>query len=139
MKNRYKVHDNWETPKDFLDKIREEFGDFFDPCPLNSKVDGLSIEWGKVNFINPPYLRQLKEAFVNKAIEESRKGKLCILLIPVSTSTKLFHNVIKPNADEIRFIKGRIKFRGINKKGELVENKAGQHDSMLVIFRGKLQ
>ena len=56
------------------------------------------------------------------------------MLLPVSTSTKLFHNYILPNAKEIRFIKGRIKFIGINTKGELVNNKSPMHDSMIVIF-----
>ena len=114
--------------------IRAEFGAFSDPCPINPKFDGLSIEWGKVNFINPPYNRKDKEAFIRKAFKESKKGKLCVMLLPVSTSTKIFHEIIYPNA-EIRFIKGRIKFKGINSKGEYVENKTGQHDSMLVIFK----
>ena len=56
------------------------------------------------------------------------------MLFPVSTSTKLFHQVIKPNAKEIRFGEGRIKFKGINSKGEYVENKAPMHDSMIVVF-----
>lgn len=59
---------------------------------------------------------------------------MCVLLLPVSTSTKLFHHVIKPNAKEIRFVEGRIKFEGINTKGEFVNDKAPMHDSMLVIF-----
>ena len=56
-----------------------------------------------------------------KAIEEAKKGKLCVLLLPVSTSTKLFHDHIKPNAKEIRFVERRIKFIGINSKGEYVK------------------
>jgi hypothetical protein len=103
-------------------------------------------------FVNPPYSRKLKEAFVNKAIEESRKGKLCVMLLPVSTSTKLFHEVIHPNAKEIRFIKGRLGFIGINAKREYVNwknwdknppigskevNNSGMHDSMIVIFGEK--
>ena len=99
-----------------------------------AKVD--ERELGKRNFVNPPYSRKLKEAFVKKAIDESKKGKLCVCLLPVSTSTKLFHDWIKPNAKEIRFIIGRIKFRGVNTKGERVTNKAGMHDSMVVIFGG---
>jgi hypothetical protein len=51
-----------------------------------------------VNFINPPYSRKLKEAFIRKALEESKKGKTCVLLLPVSTSTAIFHDVILPNA-----------------------------------------
>ena len=70
------------------------------------------IEWKERNFINPPYSRKLKEAFVLKAIEESKKGKLCVMLLPVSTSTKLFHHHILPNQKEIRFVYKRIKFKG---------------------------
>ena len=87
--------------------------------------------------MNPPYSRKLKEAFVIKAIEESKKGKLCVILLPVSTSTKLFHEHIQPNAKEIRFVKGRIKFLGVNTKGEYVTNKSPMHDSMVVIFDGR--
>ena len=87
--------------------------------------------------MNPPYSRKLKEAFVTKAIEESKKGKLCVMLLPVSTSTKLFYEHIQPNAKEIRFVKGRIKFLGVNTKGEHVTNKSPMHDSMVVIFDGR--
>jgi len=58
------------------------------------------------------------------------------MLLPVSTSTKLFHDYIKPNAKEIRFLKGRIKFEGLNTKGEFVNDKSPMHDSMIVIFDG---
>ena len=143
MKNRNIEHsDNWATPKEFYDKLNQEFNFDFDPCPLNlgeitPENDGLLIEWGESNFVNPPYSRELKEKFVLKAIEESRKGKLCVMLLPVSTSTKLFHEHILPNQKEIRFIKGRIKFLGINTKGEYVTNKAPMHDSMIVIFKSR--
>lgn len=134
MKNRLKQHDNWATPSYILDDIRRRWGDFFDPCPLNANFDGLSIEWKQVNYINPPYSRKLKESFIRKAYQESLLGKTCIMLIPVSTSTKIFHEIIQPNA-EIEFLKGRVRFIGINTSGKLVSNKAGQHDSMLVIFK----
>lgn len=140
MKNRNLIHsDNWATPKDLYDLLNQEFNFDFDPCPLNmGKVtpnkDGLLIEWGQRNFINPPYSKNLKEAFVKRAIEESKKGKLCVLLLPVSTSTKLFHKHILPNADEIRFIEGRLKFEGVNTKGIKVKDRPGMHDSMIVIF-----
>ena len=74
---------------------------------------------------------------MTKAIEESKKGKLCVMLLPVSTSTKLFHEHIQPNAKEIRFVKGQIKFLGVNTKGEYVTNKSPMHDSMVVIFDGR--
>lgn len=143
MKNRNIKHsDNWETPTEFYEKLNEEFNFDFDPCPITfeeitPEKDGLLINWGKRNFVNPPYSRKLKEKFVKKGIEESRKGKLCVFLIPVSTSTKLFHDYILPNSNEIRFVKGRIKFKGFNTKGEYVTDKSPMHDSMVVIFDGR--
>jgi len=77
----------------------------------------------------------LKEAFIRKAFEESKKGKVCVMLLPVSTSTKIFHEVIYSNA-EIRFVKGRIAFEGVNTFGKKVgKGSAPMHDSMVVIFK----
>ena len=44
-----KKTDNWATPQWLYDKLNDEFDFDFDPCPLNSKVDGLNIKWGKRN------------------------------------------------------------------------------------------
>lgn len=135
MKNRNLEHsDNWATPAELYNKLNAGFNFDFNPCPLHSDFDGLSVAWGERNYINPPYSRQLKEAFVLKAIEESKKGKICVMLLPVSTSTKLFHRHILPNAKDIRFLEGRVRFIGINTKGEYVTNKAPMHDSMIVVF-----
>jgi hypothetical protein len=137
MKNRnLNNHDNWKTPKELYDKLNEEFNFDFDPCPLNSNFDGLNIDWGVSNFINPPYSRIIKEQFIRKAYQESLSGKLCVMLLPVSTSTKIFHEVLLPNC-EIRFLKGRVKFEGINTFGKVVKNKCGMHDSMICIFKNK--
>jgi site-specific DNA-methyltransferase (adenine-specific) len=135
-------HDSWATPKSLYEGLNKEFNFDFDPCPLNTgeitpETDGLLIDWGDSNFINPPYSRALKEAFVKRAIEFSGKGRLCVMLLPVSTSTKLFHDHILPNADDIRFLRGRVKFEGVNTFGERVTNKAGMHDSMIVVFYPK--
>jgi len=138
MKNRnLKNSDNWKTPQYFYNELDKEFNFDFDPCPYNHDMswDWLEIERWQSNFINPPYSRKLKDSFVKKAIEESKKGKLCVLLLPVSTSTKLFHEHILPNKNEIRFIKKRIKFEWINTKGEFVKNKCWMHDSMIVILK----
>ncbi len=147
MKNRNIPHkDDWQTPKYIIEELEKEFGYIdFDPCPHNPSFDGLTCEWGLKNFVNPPYSRKLKEAFIVKAKEEAKKGRLCILLLPVSTSTRIFHKLIwngltnKPyQGVELRFIHGRVKFRGYNTKGAYVEDMCGQHDSMLVIFDGRV-
>lgn len=142
MKNRNLEHsDNWETPKWLYDELTAEFNFDFDPCPLNAGIitpekNGLFKDWGKSNFINPPYSRKLKEAFIHKAVLEAEKGKLCVCLLPISTSTDLFHNVILKHAREIRFIKGRVRFNGINTRGEVADGNP-MHDSMIVVFEGR--
>lgn len=46
--------DQWATPKEFYKTLNEEFGFDFDPCPINPTFDGLSVAWGKRNYMNPP-------------------------------------------------------------------------------------
>ena len=161
MKNRNLDHsDNWSTPIEFYEKLNKEFNFDFDPCPIyegeiTPENDGLLIDWKNRNYINPPYSQKLKEAFIRKAVEESEKGKLCVMLIPVSTSTIIFHEVVQPQAKQIRFIRGRIPFIGVNGKGEYVNwhsegiqkrvapegvvhvKNSGMHDSMIVVFDGR--
>lgn len=141
MKNRTLSHsDNWKTPPEFYESLNKEFQFNFDPCPYSEGepvFDGLQVEWKERNYINPPYSRTLKEAFIKKAIEEAKKGRLCVMLLPVSTSTKVFHDHILPAKPEIRFVRGRIAFQGYNTKGEWTTRNVGMHDSMVVIFDGR--
>ena len=138
MVNRnYGSGDDWITPHDFFTQLNREFHFDFDPCPFQHDVslwDGLKVEWGKSNFVNPPYSKELKEAFIKKGLLEFSKGKSVVMLLPVSTSTKVFHEILVPHC-EIRFVKGRLKFAGYNSKGEWVDNKCGMHDSMVCVFR----
>ena len=126
--------DDWKTPDDFYNELNEKYHFDFDPCPYQADFDGLNMDWGKSNFVNPPYSRKLKEAFVHKALEQKAKGKRSVLLLPVSTSTKLFHEVILPNAEKIEFVKGRLKFEQKDETGNFYSKGCGQHDSMIVVF-----
>lgn len=127
--------DHWQTPAWLYDQLNAEFGFDFDPCPLRATFDGLSVEWGVSNFINPPYNRVDKPKFIKKAYEEWKKGKTCVLLIPAATGTKQFHELILPNA-EVRFLKGRVAFVAEHLPRTAPATKKGKHDSMIVIFRG---
>ena len=100
-----KKSDNWKTPI----KLYNEYMslEYFDPCPFNSTFNGLEIEWKEKNFVNPPYSK-IKE-FVNKSIEEHKKGKKVILLIPARTDTKYFRKLVDYGS-WIIFITGRLHF-----------------------------
>jgi len=141
MKKRNKENgtknDDWETPEYIYIAIEKIFGIkkemLFDPCPIERRFNGLDINWKKYNYVNPPYNRKGKEDFIRKAFEESKRGKLSIMLIPANTETKIFHDIILPNA-KVFLIKSRVKFKGYNSKGEYVTDKTGQTGSMFVLF-----
>lgn len=103
------VTDNWKTPDSIYEALNSEFNFDFAPCPLNMnpEFDGLKIEWGNKNFVNPPY-SELK-AWCKKAYEESLRGKLVVMLIPSRTDTAAWHEYVM-KAKQIRFIRGRLKF-----------------------------
>ena len=138
MKNRdgSENSDHWATPPPFYKQLNDEFNFDFDPCPLNASFDGLLMEWGKSNYVNPPYNRVDKPRFISKAFEEWKKGKTVVMLLPAATGTKQFHEIILPYA-EVRFVKGRIAFHGFNSKGEYSTKNKGKHDSMIVVFKAK--
>lgn len=123
-----KRNDNWSTPRDFFAALNKEFHFDFDPNPINPAglrdFDGLGSWEGKSIFCNPPYSQPKR--WIEKAIEESKKGKTVVLLLKCDTSTSWFHDLVYPNA-EIRFIRGRLKWSG---------DKQSPFPSMLAIFRG---
>lgn len=99
---------DWKTPKAFYQALNSEFNFDHDPCPSQYSIDGLTSEWGSVNFVNPPYGSALPK-WIKKAFEEYQKGKTVVLLIPSRTDTRWWHEYCM-KAQEIRFIKGRLKF-----------------------------
>jgi site-specific DNA-methyltransferase (adenine-specific) len=118
---------DWKTPRAFYLGLNQEFHFTFDPCPSKPTFDGLRRNWGKRNFVNPPYGRQIV-AWIKKGYEESLKGNLVVFLIPSRTDTKWWHDYIM-KANEIRFIKGRLKFDGAKN--------CAPFPSCVVVFRGK--
>ena len=119
---------NGRTPKKVYENLDKEFNFDFDPCPKDPDFDGLNTSWSKSNFINPPFKQQ--RLWIKKAYEESLKGKVCVMLLPARTDTRIFHEIILPFSKEIRFIKGRLKFEQYNNSAPF--------PSMIVIFNGIL-
>ena len=82
----------WLTPDDVMKELNDEFNFDFDPCPYPKPedFDGLTNEWGKSNYVNPPFGSIIHEgkkkgatAWVRKAIAENEKGKDVVFVFPV--------------------------------------------------------
>lgn len=134
--------DYWATPPEIVSCLESEFGAFdLDPCcrPETAKArkffveadDGLAQQWHGRVFLNPPYSNPAP--WLQKAIEETETGRasLVVALLPVSTDTAWFHDLVKPHA-EIRFVRGRIRFYGW--KGTPIGSP--RTPSMFAIYRG---
>lgn len=101
---------DYKTPETIYNELYQEFKFDFDPCPINPTFDGLNVEWGQRNFVNPPYGNEIGK-WIKKGYEEAQKGKTVVFLIPNRTDTRWWHNYVM-RAQEIRFIKGRLNFDG---------------------------
>ena len=116
--------DDYNTPK----WIKEIFEGWFDPCPISNgelrEFDGLG-DWKDKTFVNPPYSNPLK--WIEKAVEENKKGKTIVLLLRVDTSTKWFAKLVEADA-HILFFSGRLRFS---------EGKPANFPSMLVVLNKK--
>lgn len=64
------------------------------------------IGGGQRVWLNPPYSRPLIESFVDKMVENNNG----IALLFNRCDSKMFQDVIFPNATAILFVRGRIKF-----------------------------
>lgn len=82
----------WLTPPDLYAQLDAEFHFDFDPCPypLPDGFDGLTCEWGRSNYVNPPFgsiIHQGKKkgptAWMRKAILEQQKGKTSVVVYPI--------------------------------------------------------
>jgi site-specific DNA-methyltransferase (adenine-specific) len=145
--------DEWQTPQWLFDLLDQEFHFQVDAAAdeMNSRCrwflkkggefDALTMtswmrsDWPQVNtfFLNPPYSAGNIDKFMAKALEESKKGAVVVCLVPCATDTKWWHNYAM-KAQEIRFIKGRVRFVGYNEKGEQIKN-SPTFSSCVVIFK----
>lgn len=119
----HKLKDLWGTPREVFDPLNLEFNFNLDPCCtaetakcanyFTPQEDGLTQSWAcHTVFVNPPYSRGNIDKWVTKCYQESKKlGTTVVVLLPVSTSSRWFHQRVL-GAAEIRFFEGRIKFDG---------------------------
>ena len=82
----------WLTPPSLYEELNKEFRFDFDPCPYPKPddFDGLTCDWGKRNYVNPPFGSIIHDgkkkgptAWMRKAIAEQQKGNLSVVVYPV--------------------------------------------------------
>lgn len=82
----------WLTPPKLMTELQQEFHFNFDPCPYPKpdEFDGLDVEWGTSNYVNPPFGAVMHKgkkkgptAWARKAITEQQKGKRVVLVYPI--------------------------------------------------------
>lgn len=123
-----------ETPKDFFEKLNQEFHFTLDPCATDEnhkckRYFTKKEDWLKQNrdnetvYCNPPYWKEIKNRVQKWYFS---RGGVVVMLLPARTDTKRFHDYIY-NKSEIRFIKGRLKFWNAKNSAPF--------PSMVVIFR----
>jgi site-specific DNA-methyltransferase (adenine-specific) len=148
--------DSWETPSWLFDLLDREFHFDCDAAATkeNSKCGwkffgeskhfmggSLAQSWTdsifngecpKSFYLNPPYSVGNIDKFMAKALEESQKGAVVVCLVPCATDTRWWH-LYAMKAQEIRFIKGRVRFVGYDEDGNQVKN-SPTFSSCVVIF-----
>jgi phage N-6-adenine-methyltransferase len=130
--------DLWATPQEFFDALNAEFGFTLDVCalPENTKCqhfftpeqDGLVQPWRAVCWMNLPHGREIGK-WIKKGYESSKEGATIVCLVPARTDTAWWHTWVT-KADEVRFVRGRLKFGG--------GTSCGPFPSAIVVFRSRV-
>lgn len=126
----------WLTPPELMKQLQDEFNFDFDPCPYPKPddFDGLNIEWGNRNYVNPPFGVVLHEgkkkgatAWVRKAITEFKKGKLVVFVYPID---KWVLMMLEAMGSEVRNLKD-VRWHSI--EDGVAGNGTGRHIAMFIL------
>lgn len=128
--------DDWQTDVGVFRLLDSEFGFDFDPCPLRDNLAFVS-HWGRRAFVNPPYSDIRR--FMEKALLEIGGGRtdVAVFLVPSRTDTRWWHEIVLPKAKEIRFVKGRLRFKG--EKNPVGKNPAPFASCIIVFEKEELK
>lgn len=120
----------WETPRDLYAALHDEFEFELDAAASDENHlcgryyteadDGLSRPWAPLRtWCNPPRAVKLghrADPWVDKAIAESRRGALVVLLLRCSVEVEWFRRLWDAPA-EIRFLRPRVRYWANGKPG----------------------
>lgn len=115
---------SYRTPNELYEALKKEF--HFTAQPSGNKALK-ARQWGKVVYVNTPF--KDPTAWVEKGLLEIKKHhtQTAVYLLKGDISTALFHDLVLPQAGEIRAVRGRLSFSG---KGN------SPFGSIIAVFRG---
>jgi len=145
-----KATDVWRTPPTLWGPLNNEFHFVLDAaCESHNQLaphglcadrgdDALLMPWhtyGGAVWCNPPYSRI--RPWMEQGIRAGRVVPV-VMLIPADTSTRWWFECVAHLAAEVRFLVGRVRFRGVD--GEPYQRRTGggsglSTPSALVIYR----
>ena len=139
---------SWGTPPAFVKYVETTFGINFTldaaadehnskaPVWIDEDADSLKQKWRGVVWVNPPFGHGGKNVklFVQRAIDMKYNCNAIFMLIPARTDTRMFHELVIPNASAVYFIKGRLNHVHPSK----VKGANATFPSMLIEFRPTL-
>jgi len=141
-----KTKQDYGTPDNFYNHLHAHFGFNYDlACTSENKLckfgltrsdDSLRVEWHKLEgylFLNPPFAKI--EPWAQKCYEESLLGAKIVLLTPASVGSIWFQKFVYKKA-WIRFLKGRLKFKGTKPNKKTGKIDPYPKDLMISIFDG---
>lgn len=117
---------HYTTPAPFLERLYRMGPVALDPCSNPASIvvarktycgpdvdgkDGLALPWvrgGGLNFVNPPYGRELFP-WTAKMASEAQVGAEVVGLLPAATGPKWFHRNVA-TATALLFVEGRYQF-----------------------------
>ena len=137
-------HNDWWTPRDFLEILNQEFKFDLDAAAddknaacsnyITQEMDALKTPWmGQTVWCNPPYGAAYKSSlyeFIQRGYEQSiEQRNTIVMLLPAYTDPK-YWALYCSKAHEIRFLTGRLAFLdgGVSKM-------SARFPSALVIFK----
>lgn len=101
------------TPDYILRYIEQLLGsNYFDPCPLGPSFDGLSVDWRKQTYVNPPY--EDIEPWLQKAHHEVSIGnsEWVIFLIPFKPQLNFWDRSVFGRAHAVDVFSHPVGFPG---------------------------
>lgn len=111
----------WLMPLDKMKLLNDEFHFDFDPCPFPRPdgFNGLDVDWGRSNWVNPPFTGMAKEpgkkkigpmAWARKALSEREKGNTSVLIFPIYQVRVI--SFLEDHGAEIRYA-GKIRWLAV--------------------------